>query len=350
MNHFSPSTPEPDHSRPYVQRFFPSPFLIGIWVITLLLMMIVAAIALKGLVEPDLLNPNIVNPATPEQPLTPSPIPVPQLVITPNIPKPPEAGQTPTIPSTNFPLWIFVSILGGSAFISLLVTGWLRYLSLPPEDQDSIAYSVSIYSNFIFRVITGIFNLLKNIILSIFKLGINSLKFLAQQSDHTSPPRKVKPKKHKNYAPIPEPEYNNPVEPIYHDSYGYTNPLGFNQTSPAFNLAQEEYNRANFASQPNRKSPQKQNKPKPPQKPRSEMSKQKYTAKKSRKKSVTPSRPPVYGDYIPPQASAYYQPQVTILKPEEQTPLDQRKPSLAEMMDLRRSQSLSSLLGDSSYQ
>lgn len=312
--------------------------------------MIVTVIAMKGLIDPDLLNPQIINPATPDQSLTPSPIPAPQLIITPTIPNPPERLNSNSLSSNTFPLWLFGAILGGSAFVSLFVTAWLRFLSLPSQTRASITRNFNFIFTFIFKIIFFIVTLIPNLISGIFKFFIAFLKSLDQKSEESidenpKQKRKKRPVKLQNTS-FNAPK-NNPVK-----NNNFDNPRQIPELNGFILSYNDEYNRETSRKlKPEnnsilRKSEQKRKPQAKPPKPPSQSENKFSVPKKIRKKPISPSVKQTTSPYISDQNYGYDLPQVTLLAPEEKTPLDQKQPTLAELMDLRRRRSLSSLLNN----
>jgi hypothetical protein len=349
MNYFSPSHSIQKKIRFLSEHFLPSPFFIGVWVITLFLMMIVGAIAVKGLIEPNLLSSDIINPVG-EQTMTPSPFPAPQLIITPNIvPPPPNSINSSPLPSKTFPIWLFIGIVGGSAFISLLVTAWLRYLSLPTETQSDVANFVKGNVTLVFKIIVFVITFIPVTILNIFKYFINSFNSLSEQyAEYKIEQSKKTPPKKRIQKPAPQtkftppPQYYPVVEPIYNFEMN-------GNYNPSYNPS---YDNGNYGL--NRQPQKKRSSGKKPSQPRNSAPNygkppQNNVSTQKRKTPVSPRQKQPFPSTYPQGNPSYYEPEVTILSPEEKSPLDKNPPTLAELMDLRRNRSLSSLLNDHGY-
>lgn len=304
-----------------IKRFSLSSFLFRFGLILLLLMIIITTIALKGLFEPNLLNPNIINPSAPHQILTPSPLPAPQITT----PTPDHLSHF-SFPSNHFPLLIFVAIFVSSAIVSLFVTAWLKYLSLPSKQKQIVnKYLSLILKKILFPILW-----MRLFIIDSFQTISSFLKPLAQKLQQKKPKIKKKtkikttPKTVNNWPQ----NYQNQGHQLTNLTDNYNQP--FNGFMLSYQDQSDQYLENNYPLEKFN-----QNQPiKPKKKPQSPHPKSKKLQPKNKKTKTT---------YLPNKNHNYDQPEVIILTPDEQTPLDQKPPTLAQLMDLRRHQSLSSL-------
>ena len=318
MNTFSQSNSEQKNSSSF-KKFLTAPIIIVTSIITIVSMGLVGVIAMKGLIDPEIFSPktNIVDSLMDKSSSTPSPIPIPQASIQPTIPNPPDNIKNASVEgelNRTFPLWVFMLILGISAIISLIITAWLRYLSLPPETQTSIINSLN--NNFIIRYIRSS-NFFKKIPTNNLKvLGNKSKVSVSEKSKKKSQKRNIQTSSQK----LQSSEYNSQnLEPILVN---------------------------NISSQKIRKSKKKSFFFKKDSKISSTKTKTNSSSRKKKRRKVINSKikQPNISNVQSSNSDVHYEPQVTIVSPQEQNPLDQLQPTLAQVMDLRHRRSLSSIL------